>query len=57
MVKGVDYYSSFEPKELKQFVEDVRLVEKSIGSLDFNLVKLRLTTEIQSKNPGPLRKI
>ena len=42
MLKGVDYYSSFEPKELKQFVEDVRLVEKSIGSLDFQFSKAEI---------------
>ena len=29
--KGVDYYSSYEPKELEEFIEDVRLAEKSIG--------------------------
>ena len=30
--KGVDYYSSYEPKELEKFIEDVRLAEQSIGS-------------------------
>ena len=30
-VKGVDYYSSYEPKELEQFIKDVRFAEQSIG--------------------------
>lgn len=30
--KGTDYFSSFEPYEFKQFVCDVRLSEKAIGS-------------------------
>ncbi len=30
--KGVDYYSSYEPKELEIFINDVRLAEKSIGN-------------------------
>ncbi len=29
--KGVDYYSSYEPHELQQFIADVRLAEQSIG--------------------------
>ena len=29
--KGVDYYSSYEPSELKEFIKDVRLAQKSIG--------------------------
>ncbi|MCO4783741.1 MAG: N-acetylneuraminate synthase family protein [Candidatus Cloacimonetes bacterium] len=29
--KGVDYYSSYEPSELKQFILDLRLAETSIG--------------------------
>jgi len=35
--KGVDYYSSYEPDELEQFIDDVRLAEQSIGknSLSF----------------------
>ncbi len=29
--KGIDYYSSFEPREFKEFIKDVRIAEKSIG--------------------------
>ena len=29
--KGVDYYSSYEPNQLNEFIKDVRLVQKSIG--------------------------
>ncbi len=29
--KGVDYYSSYEPQELKEFIKDVKLAELSIG--------------------------
>jgi sialic acid synthase SpsE/spore coat polysaccharide biosynthesis protein SpsF (cytidylyltransferase family)/glycosyltransferase involved in cell wall biosynthesis len=36
--KGVDYYSSYEPEELRAFIKDVRLAEQSIGlnSLGFS---------------------
>jgi len=30
--KGVDYYSSYEPSELSEFIDDVRLAELSIGN-------------------------
>lgn len=29
--KGVDYYSSYEPNELKEFIKDLRLAESAIG--------------------------
>lgn len=29
--KGVDYYSSYEPQELEEFIKDVRLAQSSIG--------------------------
>ena len=34
--KGVDYYSSYEPKELEEFIKDVRLAEQSIGKNPFS---------------------
>lgn len=30
--KGVDYYSSYEPYELGQFIQDVRLAEQAVGA-------------------------
>ena len=47
--KGVDYYSSIEPSELKKFVYSIRQSEKSIGSsrIQFSSSEKKYRTEMK----------
>jgi len=47
--KGVDYYSSIEPSELKKFIYSVRQAEKSIGSpaIQFSSTEKKYRSEMK----------